>query len=136
MLKVSSRLKGSFDGALKRLEAEVSDKVCLSGAAAMARVLYTHAEQNAAMHRKTGKLESAIRRRFVEQRSSDKRKTYWVTWSPTVAPHGHFLEYGTSRAPAYPFIAPAFDHINEAIDAGKKQMAQRLHKETESGGET
>jgi HK97 gp10 family phage protein len=133
MLKVQSKLQGDFDAALKKLETKVSDKVCLSGAAGMARVLYAEAERYAAAHHKTGLLESAIRRRFNEQRSSEKKKTYWVSWNPKVAPHGHFLEYGTSRAPAYPFIAPAFGHIHEAIEAGKESMAKRMAKETEGG---
>jgi HK97 gp10 family phage protein len=133
MLKVQSRLHGNFDKALRQLEADVGRHVCLSGSAAMARVLYREAIQYASAHSKTGLLESAMRRRYNELMSNDKRKVYWVTWNPKVAPHGHFLEYGTSRAPAYPFIAPAFGHINEAIEAGKKQMAKKLKEITDGG---
>lgn len=123
---MKSRVTGNLEAGLKQLEADVRDKICIAGAAAMARVLYGYAEQYAAIHHKTGALESAVRRRFVEQRSNDKKKTYWVSWNPKVAPHGHFLEYGTSRAPAYPFIAPAFNHMPEAIQAGKARMKDRL----------
>lgn len=126
MLKVKSRVTGNLDAQMKALEIHIRDRVCLSGAAAMARVLYNYAEQYAAIHHKTGALESAVRRRYVEQRSMGNRQTYWVSWNPKVAPHGHFLEYGTSRAPAYPFIAPAFNHIQEAIKAGKTQMGKKM----------
>jgi HK97 gp10 family phage protein len=126
MLNVKSRVTGDLEAGLKQLEQDVREKVCIAGAAAMARVLYGYAEQYAAVHHKTGALESAVRRRFVEQRSSDNKKTYWVSWSPKVAPHGHFLEYGTSRAPAYPFISPAFNHMPEAIQAGKTRMKERI----------
>lgn len=135
MLKATSKLRGNLDAGLKKLEADIRDRVCLSGAAAMARVLYKEAEGYAAAHHKTGKLESAIRRRYNEQRSNGSKKTYWVSWNPKVAPHGHFLEYGTSRAPAYPFIAPAFGHIQEAIAAGKEQMGKKLHDVSSGGGD-
>jgi hypothetical protein len=36
------------------------------------------------------------------------------------------VEFGTARAPAHPFIRPAFSLIHEALEAGKQRMAQRL----------
>jgi HK97 gp10 family phage protein len=133
MLKVKSTVKGNMREALKKLEQDVGEKVLMSAASGMALVLYKYAEQYAAQHHKTGLLESAIRRRFVEQISTHKRKAYYVSWNPRVAPHGQLLEYGTSRAPAYPFIAPAFNHIQEAIDLGKKRMSNKL-REISAGG--
>jgi HK97 gp10 family phage protein len=53
-------------------------------------------------------------------------KTYRISWNKRTAPHGHLLEYGTSRAPAKPFIRPAYDRIGEAIAAGKDAMRRRL----------
>lgn len=128
MLRVDARLTGDFNAALKRFGDDVQGKVCLSGAAAMARVLQDHVTANAAQHVKTGKLVESTYRRYVDNERNPNRKTYRVTWAKRKAPHGHFLEYGTSRAPAYPFVAPAFDHMPEAIEAGKKRMAERLQE--------
>jgi HK97 gp10 family phage protein len=128
MLKVKATVKGNMREALKELEYQVGERVLMSAAAGMAGVLYKYAESYAAQHHQTGLLESAIRRRFVQQLSSHKRKAYYVSWNPKVAPHGQLLEYGTSRAPAYPFIAPAFSHIHEAIAEGKSRMANKFEQ--------
>lgn len=132
MLRVNSRITGDLGAALAAFEKEIQGKVCLSGAAAMARYLQDRVTENAAQHVKTGRLVQSTYRRFVTDRPNLTRKTYQVTWSKRKAPHGHFLEYGTSRAPAYPFVAPAFDHMPEAIEAGKKRMAEKL-REVNSG---
>lgn len=135
MLRTTASLRGNLAADLKKFEREVQHRVLISGTAAMARVIYREAEQYAAAHHKTGLLESAVRRRFLEQRSTENKTVYWISWNPKTAPHGHFLEYGTSRAPAYPFIAPAFGHIQEAIAAGRAQMAKKLRQVT-SGAST
>ena len=134
MLKVKSTVKGNIREALKQLEDAVGEKVLMSAASGMAYVLYKHAEEYAAEHRKSGTLESAIRRRFVEQISTHKRKSYYISWNPRVAPHGQFLEYGTSRAPAYPFIGRAFNHMPEAIAMGKLRMAKKYQEVIGNGG--
>jgi HK97 gp10 family phage protein len=55
---------------------------------------------------------------------------YRVSWNKKKAPHGHLIEFGTSRTPAYPFIRPAFDHIGRAIKAGQERMSERLGEVT------
>jgi HK97 gp10 family phage protein len=136
MLKVKSTVKGNMRDALRKLEEAVGEQVLMSAASGMAYVLYKHAEQYAAEHHKTGLLESAIRRRFVEQISTHKRKAYYVSWNPRIAPHGQFLEYGTSRQPAYPFVGRAFNHMPEAIALGKARMAKKFEEVKANGGGT
>jgi HK97 gp10 family phage protein len=97
-----------------------------SGVAAMAKVTYDEVRANAAKNKKTGLLQSAIYRVYSPEKSTDDQKTYRVSWNKKKAPHGHLIEWGTSRAPAFPFVRPAFDHIQAAIDAGRARMAQRL----------
>jgi HK97 gp10 family phage protein len=100
--------------------------VLFSGVAAMAKVTYDEVRLNTEKNKKTGLLQSAIYRVYSPEKSTDDQKTYRVSWNKKKAPHGHLIEFGTSRAPAFPFVRPAFDHIQAAIDAGRARMAQRL----------
>ena len=115
-------MKEDITSSLQRLENAVHEKVLISGAASMAKVIYNEAKLNASRHIKTSTLHDAIYRVYAKDKSSDDKVTYEVSWNKSVAPHGHFIEFGTSRAPAYPFIRPAFDHMNEAIKTGQQRM--------------
>lgn len=127
MIQTQTKLLGKkLETDLARFEQRVREKVTLSGVAAMAYVIYAEARLNARAHAQSGKLESAIYRRLKLDRSDERRKTYHIGWNRKKAPHGHFLEFGTSRAPAYPFLTPAFSRMNDAIAAGKARMAESL----------
>jgi HK97 gp10 family phage protein len=125
-MAVTTRLLGDLEGALNKLETRVRESVLISGAAAAAKVFYDEARSNAERNKKTGKLHDAIYRVYAEDKSSDTTKVYQISWNRSKAPHGHLIEFGTSRAPAYPFIRPAFDRANDAIEAGKRRMAERM----------
>lgn len=126
MLNIESKLTGNLEADLDRFGAAIAEKVLLSGVAAMAKVMYDEARLNAAKHIKSGLLYSAIYRVYAKDKSSDTRKTYEISWNKKTAPHGHLIEFGHSKAPAYPFIRPAFDRVNDAIEAGKARMAERM----------
>lgn len=129
MIKVSTKLSGNLQASLGTFSKRVSDDVIFSGAAAMARVIYDEVKRNVAPPRmgiKTGNLSSSIYRVYSPERSPNGVKAYKVSWNKRTAPHGHLLEFGTSRAPAKPFIRPAFDRVDEAIKAGNERMRQRL----------
>lgn len=113
---------------LDKLERDIREKVLVSGAAAMALVFYDEAKAQAAKHIKTGELYNAIYRVLAEGLSTPERVVYQISWNHTKAPHGEMLEFGTSRAPAYPFIRPAFAFAQDALEAGKARMAERLHE--------
>jgi HK97 gp10 family phage protein len=131
MIKVDTKLSGDLAGDLQKFEKKLKESVLFSGVAAMAKVTYDEVKANAAgandgPHIKTGTLYSAIYRVYSPEKSTDDQKTYRVSWNHKKAPHGHIIEFGSSRAPAFPFVRPAFDHIQAAIDAGRARMAQRL----------
>lgn len=42
-----------------------------------------------------------------------------------IAPHAHLIEFGTSRAPAYPFLRPAVDEMKESILKGVEADAKK-----------
>ena len=122
-------LKNYLEQALSKFEKSVSEKVLVAGAAAMARVIYEEIKLNVTPPRlgvKTGNLQKAVYRYYDTQRSKSDRKTYLASWNHKIAPHGHLLEFGTSRAPAHPFVRPAAARLGDAIEAGKKRMAEKL----------
>lgn len=126
MIGFEAKLTGDLDGALDKYVQKIQEDVLFSGVAAMAKVMYDEVQINVSRHIKTGTLFNAIYRVYAKEKSTSFVKTYQISWNKKKAPHGHLLEYGTSRAPAYPFIRPAFDHIQEAISAGKARMSERL----------
>lgn len=134
-LNVTARLTGNLEADLEKFATKTIEKILFSGVAAMAKPLYEEVLMNTSGARghpyiHTGNLHSAMRRVFVPERSTEEKKTYHVTWNHRIAPHGHLIEFGSSRHPAYPFMRPAFAKIGVAIDAGKKRMAERMKDET------
>lgn len=128
MIGLYSKLSGDLSGALDKFEKSTQEKVLFSGVATMASVIYDEARANVPV--KEGTLKDAIYRVYSKDKSTDSKKTYHVSWNKTKAPHGHLIEFGTSRAPAYPFIRPAFDHVGRAIEVGKERMAQAMDEVT------
>lgn len=114
---------------LSKFEAKMSESVLRTGAQSMAQVIYEEVKLNASpprLGRKTGNLEAAIYQAYSPEKSVNGSQTYRISWNKRKAPHGNLIEFGTSRAPAHPFLRPAFSRINEAIEAGKEGMQQRF----------
>ena len=124
---------------------EVKDEVAIEGAAGMGRVIYEEARANVRVSSKPhyfygsnskksgtkylynpGNLRNAIYRVFSPEKSSDTLKMYRVSWNHTKAPYGAMVEYGTSRAPAKPFMRPSLSRLNDAMASGKTRMAKKL----------
>jgi HK97 gp10 family phage protein len=130
MVKFKIQITENITAGLDHVENKVREKVLLSGAATMAKVIYDEAKLNASRNVKTGMLRDAIYRVYAKDKSSDNEVTYEISWNKTVAPHGHLIEFGTSRAPAYPFIRPAFDHMDQAIQSGQRRMQEVMKSST------
>jgi len=127
-----------IEGLREQLEAygeSVKGEVAIEGAAGMAKVIYDEARLNASRHHKSGLLESAIYRVYAPEKSKNGIQLYRVSWNHMKAPHGHLIEFGTSRAPAYPFIRPSAARIPDAIEQGKARMQIKL-SELEVGSVT
>lgn len=123
-MDINTQLTGDLSGALDKFANDVREKVLFSGVAAMAKVLYDEARENVPV--KSGLLKESIYRAHSPEKSTDDSKLYRISWNKTKAPHGHLIEFGTSHAPAHPFMRPAFDRVREAIEAGKARMAQKI----------
>lgn len=123
----------------------VKDEVAIEGAAGMGLVIYEEARANVRVSSKPhyfygsnskksgtkylfnpGNLRNAIYRVYSPEKSSDTLKLYRVSWNRTKAPYGAMVEFGTSRAPAMPFMGPSLSRLNDAITAGKMRMAKKL----------
>jgi HK97 gp10 family phage protein len=68
---------------------------------------------------KPGALRDSIYQVYSKDNSGEAKATFHCSWNAKKAPHGHLVEFGTSRAPAHPFLRPAFDakrsEIAEAV---------------------
>lgn len=115
-----------------QLEAKMREEYLFSAVAAMANVIYEEVVLNVTVEgrlgigRKTGNLASSIYRAYIPEESTADLKVYHISWNKRKAPHGHFLEYGTSRQPAKPFVRPANDHAPRAVTAGQERLAERF----------
>lgn len=126
MVEFKLTLQDGMTAGLDHVQNTVREKVLLAGAATMAKRLYDEAKLNAARHVQTGTLHDAIYRVYAKGKSTASHVTYEISWNKSLAPHGHFIEFGTSRVPAYPFIRPAFDHIHQAMQSGQQRMQEVL----------
>lgn len=128
-----AKLNGDFEADLSKFEKTIQEKVLFSGAAEMGSFLAAEVRLNASpprLGRKTGNLSAAIYWAYSPERSTEGKKTYRISWNARKAPHGHLIEFGTSRAPAHPFVRPAFGKVHEAIEKGLARMSQRMKEET------
>lgn len=79
-----------------------------------------------------GNLRDSIYQFYNTKDANGARAVYSISWNHQKAPYGYMVEYGTSRAPAHPFLRPAFDaardlavrRVNEVLRTGLKAAAQ------------
>lgn len=94
-------------------------------AQAAAEVIYQEARLNAPV--KTGKLRSAIYQVHSEDNSGETKTTYHIGVNRRKAPHAHLVEFGTSRAPAHPFLGKAVhEKGTAALQAMRRAFIQRV----------
>lgn len=77
----------------------------------------------------SGSLRNSIYQVYSKDNSSDSKATYHVSWNRTKAPYAWMVEFGTSRAPAHPFLGPAIiEKSAEAAQAMKQKFIERVNK--------
>lgn len=147
MINVATNLTGDLAGDLDKFAKNVSEKVLFSGVAAMAKVLYDEVKVETlklksekehwfygSSFKKTGQkylfqpgtLNASVYRVYSPEKSTEVSKLYKISWNHTKCPYGYMVEFGTSKASAHSFMRPAFDHVQEAIAAGKTRMAEAI----------
>jgi HK97 gp10 family phage protein len=76
-----------------------------------------------------GNLRAAIYQAFVEKESNEARAVYRISVNKDKAFYWVFLELGTSRMPARPFIRPTYDGAEQkALDAARENLFEHIRK--------
>jgi len=70
-----------------------------------------------------GTLRDSIYQVYSKDKSREGLATYHVAWNHKKCPYGFMVEFGTSRAPAHPFLGPA---ISEGRAAAVQAMQARF----------
>lgn len=73
-----------------------------------------------------GTLRDSIYQVYSKDNSSHSKATYDVSFNFKKAPYGFMVEYGTSKAPARPFMRPAQAMFPAAQDAMEAELVRRI----------
>lgn len=116
---------GGIEASLEKFSEKIKTTVIRAGSQAAAQVFYNEAKNRVPV--KSGTLKNSIYQVFSEDNSDKTKATYHVSWNRSKAPHGHLIEFGTSRAPAHPFLKPAYEAVKkDAYDAAIAKMKESL----------
>ena len=118
---------------------QAAGKAMRPAAQAGAQVFYAEVKQRvpvSAKPHKSGKktyspgtLRKAVYQAYADKESGDSKATYRVSWNKSHAFYGRFLEFGTSKMAAKPFLRPAYDAARaKAMDAVKQRMQAEVSK--------
>ncbi|MBR8084564.1 HK97-gp10 family putative phage morphogenesis protein [Burkholderia vietnamiensis] len=135
----------SLTAAIGQLEQVASESVLRQATVAGARVIFEEVKLRAPVgdatweskggkqKRYPGFLRDNILLAFDKERSAEGlRATYLVTWSKD-AFYGRFLEYGTSKMVARPFLRPAYDAMRDAAAKRFSEVIDEKVRELTSG---
>lgn len=119
--------------ALKIFPENVERRILRSMAQAGGQVVVKAARENVPV--KTGKLKKGIIRRSKKGPKTAGRVEVSVGPSQDVF-YGMFLEFGTSKIPATPWLRPALDENRDAIiEAMRQRGLKRIEKEAEKAAQ-
>jgi len=137
MLRVEADL-GGLNAALDQLTQRAQD-AARPAAQAGAQVFYdevrsrvpvssqAHATKGGKLVFQPGNLKAAIYQAYAEDESGDGRATYRISWNKQKAFYGRFVEFGTSRMPARPFLRPGYDAARAAaISAAQSVLTEKI----------
>jgi HK97 gp10 family phage protein len=116
------------------------DKVVRPAAQAGAQVIYDYVVARAPQSDKghwfygthkrywfeAGTLTDSIYQVYSKSNSGADHATYHISWNYKKCPYGFMVEYGTSKAPAHPFIRPGQNAFPAALDAATTEANWRL----------
>ena len=73
-----------------------------------------------------GSLSKAVYQVFSQDNSGQGRAEYHVAWNHQKVPYGFMVEFGTSKAPAHPFLRPAAAKAGQVRDAIRERFLDEL----------
>jgi HK97 gp10 family phage protein len=113
---------------LEQFAKDIQEQAIRPAAYAASKVLYEEMQIRVPVG-ETGNLKNSIYQYHNEKLSQDGKQVYSVGVNKRKAPHWHLLEYGTIRAPAYPFIVPTYDaKIVQAMAAARARLAEKIEE--------
>lgn len=131
MISFEVKVTGDIAHALDRYAEKIKQQMLMSGVAETAEVMYDEVRRWAMAGGpkhpdvQEGDLRDAIYRAYIPERSTGDQKVYFVGARNRGAFYWRFLEYGTSRMPAQPFLRPSLDRLPSALKAGLQRMRER-----------
>ena len=76
-----------------------------------------------------GTLRAAVYQAYAQKDSGEGKASYRISWNKTHAFYGRFVEFGTSKMAAQPFLRPAYDAARrQALQAAQARMAAEVKK--------
>ena len=116
-----------LEAALRDLGGKIAGRLGENAVRAGARVIANKARKTAAFHDRTGTLRKSIR----VLREIDRRAGERTAYAGTRVYYANFLEFGTSRMAAKPFLRPAADEgAQEAVDKLAANLGAGIERET------
>jgi len=77
-----------------------------------------------------GNLRNSLYQVYSKDNSGQGVAQYHVAWNHQKAPYGFMVEYGTSRAPAHPFLRPAYAAVQQhALQVANAVLLDEMRKE-------
>jgi HK97 gp10 family phage protein len=73
-----------------------------------------------------GTLKRSIYQVYSKDNSGPLKATYHIAWNHQECPYGFMVEFGTSKAPAHPFLRPAAASAPAAEEAMKTKLQAAL----------
>lgn len=143
--KLSIDNPDALTAAIDALEQVASESVLRQATVAGARVIFEEVKLRAPVGDATWESKSGKQKRYPgflkdnillaydkERSAEGLRATYLVTWSKD-AFYGRFLEYGTSKMAARPFLRPAYDAVKDAAAEKFSEVIDEKVKELTGG---
>ncbi|TDY23941.1 HK97 gp10 family phage protein [Paraburkholderia sp. BL6665CI2N2] len=138
-VKLTIENAAALTSAIDALEQVASESVLRQATVAGARVILAEAKLRAPVGDATyehkggtyapGTLRDSLLIAYDKEQSvAGLRATYLVTWSKD-AFYGRFLEFGTSKMAAQPFLRPAYDATKQAAAAAFSTVIDQKVKE-------
>lgn len=76
---------------------------------------------------KAGSLRDSLYQVYSKDNSGENKATYHISWNTDKAPYAWMVEFGTSKMPARPFMAPAIASSRKAAaEAIKARFIQEV----------
>ncbi|MDR6216173.1 HK97-gp10 family putative phage morphogenesis protein [Paracidovorax wautersii] len=118
---------------------DAAKKAARPAAQAGAQVFYDEVRQRAPVSDKPhstkgkkqtfqpGNLRDRIYQAYMREQSGDGSARYRISWNRKDAFYARFVEFGTSRMAAQPFLRPGYDAVRDAaVLAAKETMRERI----------